>query len=351
MLQFKTIALKKRFPLTISRGINRGDENLFIGITKDNITGWGELAPGNSEGADTAKQAQEQLEFFLKELADNLSVYEIHQYAKQQQLAHCALAGLDIALWDWLGKKANLPLYRLLGLGLPTVPTSVTIGINTPQTIKARIPLILEQGRFKALKVKLGSPEGIEADQAMFSQVVESAKPYAVAIRVDANGGWSADDAIRMMNWLIKKDPNMEYVEQPLREGQESELPKLFKNRPLPIFVDESCRLSSDIPKWADCVDGVNLKLMKCGGITEALRIIATARAFQLKTMIGCMGESSLSISAGAALSGLLDYVDLDSHLNLEPDPCSGAALVNGIVTPNENSGHGAHIKSEAQNA
>ena len=145
-----------------------------------------------------------------------------------------------------------------------------------------------------------------------------------------------------MMKWIVNQAPLTEYVEQPLQEGQEGELRTLFKGRPLPIFVDESCRLSNDIPKWSEVVDGVNLKLMKCGGITEGLRIIATARAFGLKTMIGCMGESSMSISAGAAISGLVDYIDLDSHLNLDPDPCSGATLVDGITTPNQNPGHGA---------
>ncbi len=327
----------------ISRGISRGSENLFVGITKDNITGWGECSPGKREGAATAQSAQKHLESFLKQLQEGLSIQQVTEQARQQQIPLCALAGLDIALWDWLGKKAGLPLYRIFGVGIPTVPTSVTIGINPPDVVRERIPEILKENRFKALKIKLGSPEGIEADQAMFSQVVESVKPYHVQLRVDANGGWDVDDAIRMMKWIVNQAPQTDYVEQPLQEGQESELRKLFKDRPLPIFVDESCRLSCDILKWSDFVDGINLKLMKCGGITEALRIIATAKAFGLKTMIGCMGESSMSISAGVAISGLVDYIDLDSHLNLDPDPCSGATLIRGITTPNQHPGHGAH--------
>jgi muconate cycloisomerase len=270
------------------------------------------------------------------------SIHDIHQLAREQQVPACALAGLDIALWDWLGKKAGLPLYRLLGLGKPSVPTSVTIGINPPEVVRERVPLLLDGTGIKFLKIKLGSPEGLEADQAMFSQVVESTRNYDVKLRVDANGGWRTDDAIFMMKWLSER--NTDYVEQPLKEGEEADLPRIFKNRPLPIFVDESCRFSSNIPGWADCVDGVNLKLMKCGGITEALRIIAVARAFGLQTMIGCMGESSMSISAGAAITELLDHVDLDSHLNLDPDPCSGAQLVDGIIVPNELPGHGASI-------
>lgn len=343
-ISFQSIYLKKRFPLAISRGVHWGSENLFISLTQNNITGWGEMSPGKMEGVETTEQAEKILEEFCSQNLSSLSIHQIYDLAREQAIPACALAGLDIALWDWLGKKANLPLYQLLGASKPTVPTSVTIGINPPEVVKERVPLLLDGTSVKSLKIKLGSPEGIDADKAMFQQVVESTSNYDVNLRVDANGGWSTDDALLMMKWLA--DRNTDYVEQPLKEGQESELPILYKNRPLPIFVDESCRFSSSIPQWADCVDGVNLKLMKCGGITEALRIIAVARAFGLQTMIGCMGESSMSISAGAAITGLMDHIDLDSHLNLDPDPCSGAQLIDGIMMPNDLPGHGASINT-----
>ncbi|WP_424948285.1 mandelate racemase/muconate lactonizing enzyme family protein [Candidatus Spongiihabitans sp.] len=342
-IEFKILHLNKRFPLAISRGVSTGSDNLFVSVTHQGITGWGELSPGKNEGAATAEQAQNMLSEFFDEDLSGLSIHQIHQRGREQNIAACALAGLDIALWDWLGKKANLPLYRLLGISKPSVPTSVTIGINSPQVVKQRVPLLLQGTGIKSLKIKLGSPEGIEADQAMFMQVAESTKPYDVNVRVDANGGWSVKDAIFMMKWLAER--NTDYVEQPLAEGQESELAAIFKNRPLPVYLDESCRYSKDIVKWADTVDGVNLKLMKCGGITEALRIISVARAFNLKTMIGCKSESSMSISAGASITGLLDHIDLDSHLNLAPDPCCGAELIDGIVVPNDLPGHGASIK------
>jgi muconate cycloisomerase len=343
-VEFRSIYLKKRFPLAISRGVHKGAENLFVSITHEGITGWGELSPGKSEGADTVQAAQASLKTFVAQDLSGKSIYQVYDLAREQQVPACVLAGLDIALWDWLAKKARLPLYRLLGLGKPKIPTSVTIGINPPEVVRERVPLLLDGTGIKYLKIKLGSPEGIEADQAMFAQVVQSTRDYDVKLRVDANGGWSTDDAIFMMKWLSER--NTDYVEQPLKEGEEGELPRIFKNRPLPIFVDESCRFSSNIPGWADCVDGVNLKLMKCGGITEALRIVAVARAFGLQTMIGCMGESSMSISAAAAITGLLDHVDLDSHLNLDPDPCSGAKLEDGIIVPNELPGHGASINN-----
>ncbi len=355
-IKFKTLRLNKKFPLAISRRVSTGSDNLFIAVTQQGITGWGELYPGKSEGAATAEVAQQALsEFFECEVSCKfgetevfrtapLPIHQIHDCARQCGVPACALAGLDMALWDWLGKKAKLPLYQLLGIGKSHAPTSVTIGINPPEVIKQRIPLLLHDSGIRSLKVKLGSPAGIDADQSMFMQVVESTKPYNVRLRVDANGGWSPTDAIFMMKWLAAR--HTDYIEQPLAEGQENELPALFKHRPLPIYIDESCRHASDVVKWSDRVDGVNVKLMKCSGITEALRIVALARAFDLKTMIGCMGESSMSISAGASISGLFDHVDLDSHLNLAPDPCTGAALIDGSIVPNELPGHGACFNS-----
>lgn len=342
MLEYKIIYLKKRFPLRISRGTMTGSHNLFISYTRDGVTGWGEMAPGETEGADTAEAGMSALQQLSPEDLERKSIHELYDLGRKLELAPCAMAALDMALWDHLAKTARLPLYKLLGLPLPQVPTSVTIGINPPEVIRERIPLLLEGRNIRGLKIKLGSPDGMDADQSMFAQVMESARPYAVKLRVDANGGWSVEQARKMMKWLAQRE--VEYVEQPLAAGQESELPFLYKQRPLPIFLDESCRFSHDVARFAHSVDGINLKLMKCGGITEALRIIGTARAFGLKTMIGCMGESSLSISAAAAISGAIDYIDLDSHLNLDPDPCRGAILKEGIITPTQESGHGATI-------
>ena len=134
----------------------------------------------------------------------------------------------------------------------------------------------------------------------MFAAVQEAANGLGVSLRVDANGGWDLAGAQYMMAWL--KERGCDYVEQPLHYDADEDLPALFADRALPVFIDESCNLSSDVARLAHCVDGVNLKLMKCGGITEALRIVSTARAFGLKTMIGCMGESSVSIAAGASI-------------------------------------------------
>jgi len=340
-VDFKTLYLKKRFPLAISRGVVTGSDNLFVGVTEDGLTGWGEMAPGSTEGADSVEAGQVMLQDFCADGLDPASIYRTWDNARAAGVAACALAALDMALWDLRAKQAGMPLYRLLGLAREAVPSSVTIGINPPDVVRERVPLLLAQGA-KALKIKLGAPAGIEADKAMYAAVVEETEGLNVALRVDANGGWSLADARHMMSWLAAR--RTEYVEQPLVRGQEDALIELYKDRALPIFVDESCRLSTDIPTFADRVDGVNLKLMKCGGITEALRIVATARAFGLKTMIGCMGESSVSIAAGASLGALFDYIDLDSHLNLDPDPATGAPFENGVTLPADRPGHGGQL-------
>ena len=339
---FETIRLQKRFPLAISRGVYSHSDNLFVQITSDGHTGFGEMSPGKSEGADTALAGQTALERLIASDIDNLSIYELDQRARQMNIPACALAAIDIAHWDLLAKKSKLPLYKLLGLGKPSVPTSVTIGINSPDVVRERIPLILDGSTIKSLKIKLGSPEGLDADQDMFQVVFDNTRNSNVTLRVDANGGWNLPEAQKMMRWLAER--GVDYIEQPLASWDDDQLPELFRTRALPIYVDESCHVSSDITNWAHCVDGVNLKLMKCGGITEALRIVAVARAHGLKTMIGCMGESSVSISAGAALGQLFDHIDLDSHLNLKPDPAIGALMEDGIIMPTEKPGHGAEL-------
>ncbi len=340
-IAFKTLYLKKRFPLAISRGVIEGAENLFLSVTEGGLTGWGEVAPGKTEGAETPAEAQKMLQGVWGDGMDTGAIHDIWDRAHGEGVAPCALAGLDMALWDLKSKQAGMPLHSLLGLARRGVASSLTVGINPPEVVRERVPLLLEKGA-RALKIKLGSPEGIEADKAMYAAVLEAVGQANVALRVDANGGWSLKDARHMMGWLAER--RAEYIEQPLVRGAEDQLTDLFRDRALPIFVDESCRMSGDIPGFADRVDGVNLKLMKCGGITEALRIVATARAFGLKTMIGCMGESSISIAAGASIGALFDFIDLDSHLNLDPDPATGAPLVEGVTLPEDRPGHGGAL-------
>lgn len=342
-LNCSEIELKKRYPLRISRGEYWGSVNLFVSLNDDNKTGIGECAPGKTTGAASAGECAQQLNDFVTNYdLDNSNPYDAWHTARDAGVAPCAYAGLDIAWWDLLAKQASMPLHRLLGLSNRSVPTSVTIGIVPPDVVRERVPEIITRTGAKYLKVKLGSPEGIDSDKAMFSAITETVKNFEIGIRVDANGGWSLKDARHMMVWLA--DRHTEYIEQPLHNFCDDQLPELFRDRALPIYIDESCNFKTDVARLAHTVDGVNLKLMKCGGITEALGIVATARAHGLKTMIGCMGESSVSISAGAAIGSLFDYIDLDSQVNLAPDPAEGALLKNGIVTPTDAYGHGGRL-------
>ena len=344
-ISYHKVKLAKRFPLAISRGVRSHSENLFLHLEKDGISAWGEAAPGSTEGASSVEEIQTALEAFIAEGTEGLSIQALYDRARKEGIPPCAYVALDTALWDWTAKKAGLPLYQLLGFSKPSTPTSVTIGINPPEVVKERVPLLLEGTTVQSLKIKLGSPEGLDADKAMFAQVLESTKKYKVKLRVDANGGWDVPQAQQMIQWLSER--KVDYIEQPLKEGEEAELKYLYTKSALPIYVDESCRFAENIPHYAAHIHGVNMKLMKCGGITEALRIIATARAHGLKTMIGCMSESSVAIAAAAALSGGIDHIDLDSHYNLAPDPSVGAPMVEGITMPLEQPGHGAALKKE----
>ncbi|HEY0868426.1 MAG TPA: dipeptide epimerase [Fimbriimonas sp.] len=341
-VEFRLLELKKLYPLAISRGTMASSENLFVFVTDGSFTGVGEHSPSTGS-AWTAPRGMAHLQDFVKGLSgDGLpSPHEAYRRMRAAEIDPPAIAALDIALWDLLAKQAGMPLFRLLGLPKTTVPTSVTIGINPPEITRERVPDILRRTGAKCLKIKLGSPEGREHDKAHFEAAAEAAKPFRVQLRVDANGGWTVEEALMMDAWLASR--GVDYIEQPLPEGEEADLPKL-QPRKLPIFLDESCRFSESIPRWAQYVDGINLKLMKCGGITEAVRIVATARAHGLKTMIGCMSESSVAIAAGASIGALFDHIDLDSHLNLDPDPASGAAIEDGVVVPGDSPGHGARL-------
>lgn len=350
-VSLRRLELMKRYPLQISRGTSASSENLFVFVSDGKHAGVGELAP--STGKEwTAERGERQLREFLGagegDLAESSLLSRGHapqmiwQAMKSTEIDPPAMAAVDVALWDLIAKQAGMPMYRMLGLTRDSVPTSVTVGINPPEVIRERVPEILQSSGAKYLKIKLGSPEGIEADQANFAAAAEAAQPFGAGLRVDANGGWSIENARLMLRWLA--DRGADYVEQPLPEGNEEGLYDLYRDRPLPIFIDESCCYSTDVARYADRVDGVNLKLMKCGGITEALRIVATARAHGLKTMIGCMSESSVAIAAGAAMGSLFDYIDLDSHLNLSPDPAAGAPIENGVITPRDVPGHGAEL-------
>jgi muconate cycloisomerase len=341
-LSFERLHLPKIHALAISRGITFSSENLFVSVSGDGVSGIGELVGTNALGGETCDTGIEQLRRFWEHCPPDLAITEIWRRAREAGVRPRALAALEVALWDRFAKLCGQPLWRLFGLPRQSVPTSITVGLNPPAIVREEVTEMLQRTGCRYLKIKLGSKEGLEADQASFVAAAAAARPFAAGLRVDANGGWTLADAKRLLPWLAER--GVDYVEQPLPQGAEDQLPELFRNRPLPIFVDESCNLASDVPGLADRVDGINLKLMKTGGLTEALRLVATARAHGLQTMLGCMGESSIAISAAACIGALFDHLDLDSHLNLREDPAVGAPLVDGVVLPTDQPGHGARL-------
>ena len=342
-VRFERVRLTKRYPLTISRGTSAGSDNLFVIVSDGRHEGIGECAFGTGMDGDCTALGEQQLSAVVADGWHRRDVHLCWQAMADAGVDPAAAAAMDTALWDLKAKRAGMPLYRLLGLPLPTVSSSVTIGINPVDVIRERVPEILERTGARCLKIKLGNPDGADLDKASFLAAGEASSGFKVRLRVDANGGWSLATARHMVRWLDEQ--GCDYVEQPLAAGSEADLPSLFADSPLPIFVDESVRTSRDVPALADRCHGVNLKLMKTGGITEALRLVATARAHGLSTMIGCMSESSVAISTGAAIGALFDHIDLDSHLNLAPDPAVGADWKDGVVVPTEAPGHGASLR------
>lgn len=343
--------LTKRVPLRISRGTMAGSTNAIVKVTHDGITGYGEMSPSQvtKDNMDSAAISVERWQTaFL-----HASPLERETVLRDADILLEVLPGIggrggtgilaafDIALWDWFGKRIGLPLYQVFGLDISkSAETSVTVGINTPDAAADHAREWIARTGSRHLKIKLGSPDGIAADMEMYMAVLDAVAPDVV-MRVDANCGWTEADARIMIPWLAER--RVEYVEQPLACGDEESLAAL-RPAPVPIFLDESIHSATDVPKFAHLVDGVNVKLMKSGGISEAIRIVHTARAFGLQTMLGCMSESSLSIAAGVHIGPLFDHLDLDSHLNTADDPIIGLGFEHGRVTQSGRAGLGVDV-------
>ncbi len=341
-IHIELFTVHKRVPLTISRGTSSGSTNFWVRIESDGTEGWGEASPF-SIGSET--QTNERIAKDLETISSALSHYHPLQQQKIESLladlsiCSAAKAAIDVALHDWLGKHTGLPLWQLWGLDLQRVgPTAVTVGISSPEGAVDRLRKWCDQQQVVSVKVKLGNPAGIATDQAMFEALM-SYVPTGAKISIDANGGWTLQDALTMADWLAER--GVTYLEQPLSVADDGLLPDLYKKSPLPIFIDESCFTGADIPRLAHCIHGINIKLMKSGGLSEARRMIATARACGLQVMFGCYSDSAISNTALAHLSPLADHLDLDSHFNLKDDPFQGAQLQNGALVPNSLPGLG----------
>jgi muconate cycloisomerase len=341
-LSFHPFVVHKRVPLTISRGTQSASQGWEVRILHDGIEGIGESSefslPGFEQSAAMIQADLEQAVPIVRSLSPWQRT-ECELVLRSAALGSASVNGIDMALYDWMGKATAQPVWRLLGLSpAGRAPLSVTIGISSPQSAQQRWVNWLEWGRIRAVKIKMGCQEGIADDQARF-EAVRKLIPPATRIGVDANGGWSARDAIAMCQWLAERD--VDHVEQPTAPGDWDALRSVHYGSPIPVLVDEACRTSRDIPALSGICSGINIKLPKCGGISEALRMIATARAHGLKVMLGCYSNTSLANSAANQIAPLVDYVDLDSHLNLNDDPFVGCRFDDGYLHNRELHGLG----------
>ena len=324
-LDVQAFDLKLTTPFRISRHVQYTARNVLARITHEGITGIGEAAPSEHYG-ETRGTVLAALDMLADELGDDPFALEDTLARLNHLLGRnpSAKAALDMALYDLIGKRLNVPLYKLLGLSAARTPlTSFTIGIDTPEVMAQKA---LAAKDHPILKIKVGTKNDIANLKAI--REVSSA-----TIRVDANTAWTPKEAIRAINQLAEFD--IEFVEQPVAPSDLAGLKYVREHTPLPIITDESSITVEDIPRVAECTDGINIKLMKCGGISHALKMIHVARAHNLKIMIGCMIESSLAITAAAHLTPLIDYADLDGHLLVDNDPYAGVRVEQGkLILP-----------------
>jgi L-alanine-DL-glutamate epimerase-like enolase superfamily enzyme len=321
----EVISLHTRYPFVIARGGYAAHENVVVRIEDDNgIEGLGEAAPNRYYG-ETVGSVVAALERFVPVLAtaDAWSLEAIEAQLDRTLRGNAsAKSAISSALHDIVGKRIGLPVYRLWGLDASDAPlSSFTIAIADNEGLRRRVA---DAAAYPILKVKLGTERDTE-----IVRVVRDAAPDK-KLRVDANAAWSPAEAIRMIDFLY--DHDIEFVEQPLAAHDIDGLRFVRARSRLPIVADESCIVVTDIPRLAGAVDGINIKLAKCGSLREAVRMVHTARAFGMSVMAGCMIESSLGISAVAQLAPLLDYADLDGAALLDGDPFSGVKMTAGRI-------------------
>ncbi len=327
------LILKK--PFGLSRSVSTSRNVIFCQLQVEEITGLGEAAFSSYYG-ESAENVARAIERHASEILDG-DVFFVREIMEKVvaagDITGSARAALDMALYDLIGNILNVPVYKLLGIKPKAqLLTSYTIGIDT---IDIMLEKVNEAAEFPILKIKMG--RNVEQDIQVIREI---RKLTDKIIRVDANGGWTLAEAKKCIPVLAEL--GVEYVEQPLERGNFSETAELKRWSSLPIFLDEDVHTSQNVIELANICHGINIKLMKCGGITEALRMVELAKSFGLKTMLGCMIESSLAISAGAQIASLMDYLDLDGNLLITNDPIDGVKTIGGNLQLTDRAGLGA---------
>lgn len=324
-LTHEIIAVHTKHAFTIARGGASEWRLVTVRVTdSDGCWGWGEAAPSRfyGETADTVSAILAQLAPVL-ERSDPWSLETVEaELARVVRFNGAARSAVSAALHDLAARRLGVPLYKMWGLDPASAPlSSFTIGIGSEAELRQKVK---EAEGYPILKVKLGT----DHDEDIVRVIREEAPEKT--LRVDANAAWTPKTAVQTIERLV--DYGIEFVEQPLPPHDVNGLRFVRERSPLPIIADESCLIASDIPRLEGAVDGINIKLSKCGGLREAQRMVATARAHGMLVMMGCMIETSLGISAAAHLSPLLDYADLDGAALLADDPYRGASIEGGKI-------------------
>ncbi|MGH7484028.1 MAG: dipeptide epimerase [bacterium] len=321
---------------TIARGARDRASVVHVEVHHAGVVGYGEGSP-NPRYGETAESALS----FIQEHADLVGDDPWAHADVMQRLAEApgeeaAKAAIDAALFDLRGKLISLPVYRLLGLPRNGPQTTLTISLADPDVMARSAEKVVS--RAARLKLKLGGGDGLDVERVRAVRSVTD-----VPIQVDVNEWWTFDEALPAMHALA--DLDVDYCEQPLAAADEKGQ-ELRELAPIPIYVDEDCRTLADVAACSRIAHGINIKLAKCGGIAEAIRMVHAARALNLGVMLGSMVESGLGIAAAAAMASLCDHVDLDANLLLKRDPWPGVALIAGIQTPSKDPGLGVREAS-----
>ncbi len=323
-LDFEVIGLRTRHAFHIARQAAPAVRHSVVVRVRDGdgVEGWGEApaTPYYGETADTVAAVLPRLSDVLADASggDPFALERI-----EAALAQCigrnpaARVAVSSALHDLVGKKLGVPVWKLWGLDPAAAPrSSFTIGIDEPEVMRQKVR---EAAGYPILKIKVGTARDEEILRMIRDEAPEK------TLRVDANTAWTAKEAIRRIPML--EEFGVEFVEQPLPPGDLEGLRLVRKRSRLPIVADESCEVAEDVARLVGAVDGVNIKLAKCGSLREAVRIVHAARAHGMSVMIGCMIESTLGIAAALQLTPLVDYVDLDGAALLAEDPFAGPGM------------------------
>ena len=320
---------------TISRESITSQPTLIVELESGGICGYGE-ATSNAYYGFTIERMARDLDMVRPRLEtasadDPESLWSaLHPVLKDDPFAQCAL---DQAAWDLCGKLRGMRTYELWGLSADSVPASdYTIGIDAIDVMVAKMK---EFDGWPIYKIKLGTDRDLEI-------VRELRKQTSAVFRVDANCGWTAEQTIESAPVL--KELGVEFIEQPLPADRWDDMQQVYRESALPIVADESCIVESDVDRCAGYFHGVNIKLVKCGGLTPARRMIRRAAELGLSVMCGCMTESTVGISAIAQLLPLLDHVDMDGAVLLARDVASGVKLMHGVCHYPEEKGNGVTL-------